>query len=196
MKDKAEEEADVAIKFGELKKYLSREVRLSICFSDGHYDNYVMLSDIPEGTYDELYVYGIGMVDVEFPRDVYSEPKEFPQKISSKDVFFLGCALEIVLAEEAREISRTTKKDLLFGDLRGYLQCGKNFTIVTREDWEGEKYEWRDEIPERYDDLYVYGIGMEDDPKMFLDMANYRLMDSLHTKRLTVVVSERPKGLC
>lgn len=186
----------MAIKFGELRRYLSRVARLSICFADGHYDNYTMLFDIPEGKYDELYVLGIGMIDVEFPLDVYGEPKEFPKTIPLKGGYFFGCALEIVLAEEAREISRTTKKDLLFGDLRGYLQCGRNFTIVTREDWEGEKYEWRDEIPEEYNDMYVYGIGMEDDPKMFLEKANYRLMDSLHTKRLTVVVSERPKGLC
>lgn len=183
----------MAIKFGELRKYLSRVVRLSICFQDGHYDNYVMISDIPEGKYDNLYVYGIGMVDVEFPLDVYGEPKEVSPKISSKDGFFLGSALEIVVTEEAREISRTTKKDLQFGDLRGYLQCGKNFTIVTREEWECEKYEWRDEIPESYNDRYVYGIGLEDDPKAFLEMGNYRLMDSLHTKRLRVVVSEEPK---
>ena len=35
-----------------------------------------MISDIPEHKYDGLYVYGIGMVNVEFSRDVYSVPKE------------------------------------------------------------------------------------------------------------------------
>ena len=75
----------MAIKFGELRKYISRVEKLSICFEDGHYDNYVLLSDIPEGKYDELYIFGVGMVDVEFPLDVYSEPEELPQRVSLKD---------------------------------------------------------------------------------------------------------------
>ena len=30
----------MAIKFKELKKYISRVARISICFDDGNYDNY------------------------------------------------------------------------------------------------------------------------------------------------------------
>lgn len=51
----------MAITFKELKQYISRTARISICFSDGHYDNYTMISDIEEGRYDDMYVYGIGM---------------------------------------------------------------------------------------------------------------------------------------
>ena len=37
-------------------------------------DNYTLVSDILVGKYDNLYIYGIGMIDVEFPMDVYTKP--------------------------------------------------------------------------------------------------------------------------
>lgn len=37
----------MAIQFKELRKYLARNIRLSICFEDGHYHDYLMISDIP-----------------------------------------------------------------------------------------------------------------------------------------------------
>lgn len=183
----------MAIKFGELRKYLSRVARLSICFSDGNYDNYTMLSDIPDGKYDDYYVFGVGMVDVEFPLDVYSEPKEMPHRISINDGFFMGSALEIVLKKEARDIKRSNEKELLFGDLRDYLQCGKNFSVVTKEGWLEENFEWRDDIPEDYNDMYVYGIGIEDDLEAILKKIQLGLIDSCIFKMLRIVVSERPK---
>lgn len=66
----------MAITFGEIKQYFARNVRLSICFEDGQYHNYLMGADIPEKKYDRFYVYGIGMADVEFSMDVYSNPQE------------------------------------------------------------------------------------------------------------------------
>ena len=36
------------------KKYLSREERLSICFENGAYQDYLLVSDILDGKYDEL----------------------------------------------------------------------------------------------------------------------------------------------
>lgn len=57
----------MAIKFEELRKYVARNVRLSICFEDGYYHDYLMMSDIPEQKYAGFYIYGVGMVDVEFP---------------------------------------------------------------------------------------------------------------------------------
>lgn len=41
----------MAIKFEELRKYIARNVRLSICFEDGYYHDYLMMSDIPEQKY-------------------------------------------------------------------------------------------------------------------------------------------------
>ena len=89
----------MAIKFGELKKYLSRVTRLSICFTSGHYDNYLLVSDIPEGKYDDMYVYGVGMTDVEFPLDEYSTPKEFPQPLLfPQDGFTVSVAATLMKA--------------------------------------------------------------------------------------------------
>lgn len=56
----------MAIKFEELRKYVARNVRLSICLEDGYYHDYLMMSDIPEQKYAGFYIYGVGMVDVEF----------------------------------------------------------------------------------------------------------------------------------
>lgn len=49
----------MAITFRELKQYISRTVRVSICFRDGQYENYTMVSDISGEQYDDLYVHGI-----------------------------------------------------------------------------------------------------------------------------------------
>ena len=53
----------MAIKFEELRKYIARNVRLSICFEDGYYHDYLMMSDIPEQKYAGFFTYGVGMVD-------------------------------------------------------------------------------------------------------------------------------------
>lgn len=184
----------MSIKFSELKEYLSRVVRLSICFKDGYYDNYILPSDIPEGKYDEMFIFGIGMVDVEFPLDVYAEPKELPHLISMKDGFFLGCGLEIVVQEDARDIERSNEKELTFRDLKNYLQCGRNFSIVTKEDWSEENYEWRNEIPPKYNDMYVYGIGIEDNPKEYHQIRSAELLDSQLAKKIRIVVSKTPRS--
>ena len=49
----------MAIKFEELRKYVARNVRLSICFEDGYYHDYLMMSDIPEQKYAGFYIYGV-----------------------------------------------------------------------------------------------------------------------------------------
>lgn len=178
----------MAIRFGELKKYFSRVVRLSICFHDGHYDNYILPTDIPAGEYDDLYVYGVGTVDVEFPLDVYVEHNE-----KSKSGWYLGCGLEVVVQENARDIERCNNEELTFGDLRNYLQCGRNFSIVTKEQWEEEIYEWRHEIPEKYNDMYVYGIGLEYNMDALHEEKRINFIDSQLMKNLRIVLSETPR---
>ena len=153
----------MAIKFKEIKQYISRTVRISICFLDGHYDNYIMISDIDE-QYDDLYVYGVGMTQVEFPQDVYTRPFVSLGQVSYKE-WMLGFGMEIVLDDEPREITRQDMSILRFRDLRPYIQSGMNFSVVFKENWSSESYKWKAEIPEKYDDLYVFGIGMEDMPK-------------------------------
>lgn len=65
----------MAIQFKEIRQYLARNTRLSICFEDGCYHDYLMISDIPAEKYKDLYVYGIGMMDVEFSKDIYTFPR-------------------------------------------------------------------------------------------------------------------------
>ena len=57
---------EMNLKFKKLKKYISVIDRVSICMRETlRYENYRFLRDVPE-KYDELYVYGIGMIDSEF----------------------------------------------------------------------------------------------------------------------------------
>ena len=112
----------MAIGLEEIRKYIARNVRISICFEDGYYHNYLMISDIPEHKYDGLYLYGIGMVNVEFSRDIYSMPQEPEGIVRGTKDDSLAPALEIVLHQKSREIARSTKEALLFRDLKPYLQ--------------------------------------------------------------------------
>ena len=50
----------MAIQFKEIRQYLARNIRLSICFEDAHYHDYLMISGIPAHKYKDLYVYGVG----------------------------------------------------------------------------------------------------------------------------------------
>lgn len=175
----------MAIQFKELRKYLARNVRLSICFEDGHYHDCLLLSDIPAEKYQDLYVYGVGMADVEFPRDIYTSPKALDGVIISTTDYTIEPAIEIVLHEKPREIERKVEHVLLFKDIKPYLQIGRNFTVVSREDWSYRLYEYRMEIPDHYDDMYVYGIGMEDD----FSEREKRICDSSLNKRMVIVLS-------
>lgn len=182
----------MAIKFEEIKKYLARDVRLSICFEDGHYHDYLMVSDIPDSKYNGLFVYGIGKVDVEFSMDVYAEPQE-PQGVmmSTRDDT-LKSAIEVVLHETPREIDRSRDEALVFRDLKPYLQKFGYFSVVDRGNWSHEVYEFRDDIPGTYDDMYVYGIGMENNPNMdgWVEECKY---DFCRGKRIVIVLSDKPR---
>lgn len=182
----------MAITFREIKQYLARNVRLSICFEDGHYHNYLMVSDIPDQKYDSLYVYGVGMVDVEFSMDVYSNPQEPDGVVMSSKDDTLEPAIEIVLHEEPRENERSTDENLVFRDFKPYLQIGRHFSVVNREDWSYESYEYRNDIPEKYDNMYVYGIGMEDNPSIE-ELLKEQEYDTYLKKRMVIVLSEKPR---
>lgn len=182
----------MAITFGEIKQYLARNIRLSICFEDGHYHNYLIVSDIPEQKYDRLYVYGIGMVDVEFPKDIYANPQEADGGMMASRDDKLEPAIEILLHEESREIERSTDETLVFKDLKPYLQIGKHFSIVNKEDWSYETFEYRNDIPEKYDNMYVYGIGMEDNPYIE-KLLKEREYDTYLKKRMVIVLSGKKR---
>lgn len=137
-------------RFEEIKNYIARNVKVSLCFDDGYYHDYLMISDIPKGKYDHLYVSGVGMADVEFSRDVYSAPPQLEEGevMVTKDDYCMEPAIELILTKEPRDIEceRSTDKGILFCDLKPYLQIGKNFSIVNREDWSYETYKYRSDI--------------------------------------------------
>lgn len=183
----------MAIQFKEIRQYLARNARLSICFEDGYYHDYIMISDIPPEKYKDLYVYGIGIVNVEFPMDIYTSPKDLDGVIISSKDYTMEPAIEIVLHEAPRDIERKAEDVLLFKDIKPYLQIGRNFTIVKREDWSYKLYEYRNDIPGDYDDMFVYGIGMEDNfdesDKNIIEALEKRKFDSYLNKRMVIVLS-------
>lgn len=183
----------MAIQFKEIRQYMARNVRLSICFEDGHYHDYLMISDIPVEKYKDLYVYGVGMIDVEFPKDIYTSPKNLDGVIISTKDDTIEPAIEIVLHETPREIERKSEDVLLFKDIKPYLQIGRNFAVVNREDWSYRLYEYRSDIPDNYGDMFVYGIGMEDNfdesDKNIAKVLEKRNYDSYLNKRMVVVLS-------
>ena len=120
---------------------------------------------------------------------------EMPIGIRLSDGYFLGAGLEVCLWEHPREdVDRCNEEVLKFKDLRYFLQSFGGFSIVKKEDWSSKKYELRDDIPHEYDELFVYGIGMEDNPEA---MDEFRLKkrgtDSTLTKRMVIVLSETPR---
>ena len=166
----------MAIKFKEIRRFLARNIRLSICFLDGNYHNYLLVSDILVSEYDELSVYGVGMTDVEL----------------SGRGFTMQPAIEIVLSDKPRDIERNICDNLTFKDLKPYLQIGRWFNIVNKLDWSGESYEYKKNISEKYDNMYVYGIGMEDNTDL---EETYRKLkyDTHLKKRMVLVLSDNPR---
>ena len=183
----------MAIKFKEIRRFLARNTRLSICLEDGDYHNYLLISDIPSLEYDELYVYGVGMTDVEFSLDIYSEPEETNGEVSiSMSNLTMQPAIEIVLSDKPRDIERNICDSLTFKDLKPYLQIGRWFNIVNKLDWSGESYEYRKNISEKYDSMYVYGIGMENNPD--LEETYKKIKYDTHLKkRMVLVLSDKPR---
>ena len=186
----------MAIQFKEIRQYLARNTRLSICFEDGCYHDYLMISDIPTEKYKDLYVYGIGMVDVEFSKDIYTSPQNLDDTNSSikiKECTFEP-AIEIVLHKIPRDIKRKAEGLLLFKDIKPYLQIGRNFAVVNREDWSYKLYEWKRDIPDEYNDKFVFGIGMEDNfdenDKDVINILEKREYDSYLNKRMVIVLSD------
>lgn len=188
----------MAIQFKEIRQYLARNARLSICFEDGYYHDYLMISDIPAEKYKDLYVYGVGMIDVEFSMDIYVSPKDLDGIITSTRDDTIEPAIEIVLHEAPRDIERKAEDVLLFKDIKPYLQRGRNFAIVNREDWSYKLYEYRDDIPDDYDDMFVYGIGMEDNfdesDQNIIKALEKRKYDSYLNKRMVIVLSNTARS--
>lgn len=77
-------------KFGEIRKYLDIVTPISVCMKETlSYENYSHSIDIPT-SYDDFYVYGIGMIKEDF------------QKTLTGEIGYQPC-IEILLAKEPRK---------------------------------------------------------------------------------------------
>lgn len=77
------------MKFKELRTILSRTDRLSVCDKNTlSYENFDTISNVP-ASYDEMLVYGIGLITSEFPKDN-----------KSKDITLLPCIGILVSTEK------------------------------------------------------------------------------------------------
>lgn len=183
----------MAIQFKEMRPYLARNVRISLCFEETYeYFNYLLKSDIPN-KYGELYVYGVGTADVEFSRDVFVEYDETKELNHS---FTLYPAIEIFLSKHPRDIQRSKGEYLLFKDLKPYLQIGMNFLIENTKDHSSTYFLSRNEISDDYDDLYVYGISMDIDYNILYSKISYsdHFVNSITNNDLIIVLSNHPRG--
>ncbi len=94
------------MRFSELRKYISNIDRVSICMKDTlDYENYQFINDVPD-SYNDLYVYGIGRIQSEFPiREALDEAVKMKYEISEDEmdeIIYAEC-IEIMLSEKPRK---------------------------------------------------------------------------------------------
>ncbi len=86
------------IRFEVLRKYLSHIDRLSICIKETmEYENFIYLREVLD-SYNDLYVYGIGMIESEFYID---GEHGYTATGDSNNLILVSC-IEIVLSKELR----------------------------------------------------------------------------------------------
>lgn len=106
------------LRFREAKGLFSRIDRISICIKDtATYENYITIGEVSD-IYDDLYIYGIGMIESEFYKDsmgIYTANR------GHGDLVFLPC-IEIVLSKKPKATmevticSRKTSEDFIKND--------------------------------------------------------------------------------
>lgn len=94
------------ITFKELRSCLSMIDRLSICMLETLcYENFLTLRDVPH-TYDDYYVYGIGMIESEF----YKVGKfEYAASGKREELELVNC-IEIMLSKEPKSVLARREK--------------------------------------------------------------------------------------
>lgn len=94
------------MKFGEFRKYISKIDRVSICNAETlSYENYQFISQVPD-KFDELYLYGIGRIQSEFPlREALDEASAHGYELTEENmdkIIYANC-IEIMLSEKPRD---------------------------------------------------------------------------------------------
>ena len=60
--------------FGELRKYYDKLGRVSVCIKETlNYENFSRIAEVPD-RYNDMYVYGFGIIDSEFTDVLTEEP--------------------------------------------------------------------------------------------------------------------------
>lgn len=96
------------MKFGEFRKYVSRIDRVSICMKETlSYENFQFIEMVPD-TYDQYYLYGVGLARSEFPLSEVPEMLgEFGKDLSPEErnerIVYAEC-MEIMLAKVPKAI--------------------------------------------------------------------------------------------
>lgn len=152
----------MSLQFKDIRNLIARNCRVSICmYKDLSYENYLLISDVPDNRYDDLYIYGIGLIETEFSFDVYADPKKTDVQFDCHNIDFQP-AIEIVLDDQLCSLeNRSGGSPVTFKDIRPYLDRLRNIETMYKDDWNGNEYESIREVPDIYDSDGVYGIGME-----------------------------------
>lgn len=175
----------MSISFKKIREYLSCNECISLFFENGHYRNYSSVSCIPEGIYDDLYVYGIGLIYTEFTGNNNSETLQ-PANIIYKP------AIEIALCEELGGIEENDGEDILFRDVHSVLEIVGNTSINILQDNTYEVYKTKAEIPDKYDDMYVLEIGIEKNDVFDSGLMKGGEHEKCFNKR--IILSKKAKG--
>lgn len=152
----------MSLRFKDIRNLIARNCRVSICMSkDFSYENYLLISDIPDNRYDDLHIYGIGLIETEFSFDVYADPRKTDVRIDRHNIDFQP-AIEIVLDDHPRSFgNRNDESRITCRDIRPYLDRTRSIEIMHKDDWNGNEYESIRDVTDTYDSDVVYGIGMK-----------------------------------
>lgn len=93
------------MRFGEFRKYVSKIDRISICMHETlDYENYQFIEMVPD-RYNEYYLYGVGIIESEFPLSEVPEMLAHMGKNLSAEaqaeIVYAEC-MEIMLSDKPR----------------------------------------------------------------------------------------------
>lgn len=130
------------LKFREARKYISVINKVSICMvEDGSPTNYGAIGKVPED-FDDMYVYGFGMIDSEFTKDQLNPIEE--KELGDNRFMFCKC-IEFALANKPREeeFHESKKQEKL---LRAeFIQTQKGihyFIVIEHNEWNHDDDQW------------------------------------------------------
>ena len=198
----------MALLFKEIKPFISRNMPIAVCLADNEnlpYYTYLLISDIPEGKYDDLYVGKIQITDLEFSCDVFSKPDYSTDgsdiRVSKAGEEFKVC-FEIFLYKEPAncdeaEAERKVGDPLTFGRLKNYLWYGATRICNVDKSWlRGDEFVDISYVGDEYNDLYLYGLGIEDNPDRdrISKIGNWNIeWNSPVFRRYFIALSENPR---